>query len=308
MKLVFFGSGAVGIASLDALLAAGLAPSLVVTQPPRRRARRGGPEPTPVERGATAAGLDVFAPASVNAPEALDRLRAAGADLFVVAEFGQILSRDLLDIPPLGAINMHTSLLPRHRGASPVAAAILAGDEETGVSIQRVVRKLDAGAVLAERRVAIDPEENAAELSARLAPLGGELVVEVVRAFAAGGPPEGREQEESQVTICRRLKPEDGRIDWGRSAVEIARLVRAMTPKPGARTARGEMGLQVRRARAVEGSSAPGVVAALHKEGFDVGCREGLLRVVEVVPESRKPMSARDFVHGHRLTIGERLR
>ena len=308
MKLVFLGSGTIGLASLRALADAGLAPSLVVTQPPRRRGRRGQPEPTPVQRGAEEAGLAVMSPGSVNTPEALDRLRAVGADLFVVAEFGQILSEDLLRIPPLGAINMHTSLLPRHRGASPVVAAILAGDAETGVSIQRVVRKLDAGAVLAEKRIAIDPAENSAELSARLAPLGAELVVEVAKAFAAGNPPIGREQDESRVTLCRRLKPEDGRIDWARPAVEIARLVRAMTPKPGARTARGERGLLVRCARAIEGAGAPGVVVALHAEGFDVGSGEGVVRVLEVVPASRKPMSARDFVHGYRISVGERLR
>ena len=308
MKLVFLGSGTIGLATLRALVEAEFAPLLVVTQPPRRRGRRGRPEATPVQRGAEEAGLAVMSPKSVNAPEELDRLRATGADLFVVAEFGQILSQDLLDIPPLGAINMHTSLLPRHRGASPVVAAILAGDPETGVSIQRVVRKLDAGAVLAEKRIAIDPAENAADLSARLAPLGGELVVEVVKAFATGHPPIGREQDESQVTVCRRLRPEDGVIDWARTAVEIERLVRAMTPKPGARTARGELGLLVRRARAVEGAGAPGVVAALHAEGFDVGSGEGLVRVIEVVPASRKSMSARDFVNGYRLSVGERLR
>jgi methionyl-tRNA formyltransferase len=307
VRTVFFGSGAFGLASFRALVSAGHAPVLVVTQPPRRRRRNRPPEPTPVQRAAEELDIAVATPPSVNTPDALDTLRAADAQLFVVAEFGQILSRALLDIPPLGAINMHTSLLPRWRGASPVVAAIRAGDSETGVSIQRVVEKLDAGAVLAERRVAIDPEETAGELSERLAPLGGELLAEVVGAFARGAPPAAREQDEAAVTTCKRLKPEDGVLDWTRPAEDLARLVRAMTPRPGARTRRGKTDLQVRRARAVEGSGEPGVVAAIHSDGFDVGTGAGLLRVLELVPASRKPMAARDFVNGYRLNAGERL-
>ncbi|MHC4957169.1 MAG: methionyl-tRNA formyltransferase [Planctomycetota bacterium] len=307
MRIVFFGSGAFGLASFQALVSAGHTPVLVVTQPPRRRRRNKPPEPTPVQLAATALGVDVITPPSVNKPDALDALRGANAQLFVVAEFGQILSQALLDIPPLGSINMHTSLLPRWRGASPVVAAIRAGDAETGVSIQRVVQKLDAGPVLAERRIAIEAEENAGELSRRMAPLGGELLAEVVAAFARGAPPPDRPQDEAAVTLCKRLAPEDGEIDWSRPADELARLVRAMTPKPGARTRRGGTELQIRRARSVGGEAEPGVVAAIAPDGFDVGCGAGLLRVLELVPASRKPMAARDFVNGYRLSVGERL-
>lgn len=304
MKLVFLGSGDFGLASLDALLVAGFDVALVVTQPPRRRRRKAAPEPTPVQRAAEARGIAVTTPAKVNTPESLAELRAAGADLFVVAEYGQILSQGLLDIPPLGAINVHSSLLPRHRGATPVSAAILAGDTETGVTIQRVVRALDAGAVLAQRVLPIREDETAGELTARLAPLGGEIVVEVVRAFAAGAPPEAREQDESRVTVCRRLTSADGEIDWSQSAAQIARHVRAMTPKPGARTAWRELTFVVRRGEACPGDGEAGVVA----ERFDVGCGGGgLYRIAEVVPAARKPMSANDFLNGYRLSAGERL-
>ncbi len=303
MKLVFLGSGEFGLVSLRALLDGGFEVVLVVTQPARRRRRGGSPEPTPVQAAAEAAGVAVTAPAKVNTPDALDALRAAGADLFVVAEYGQILSQELLDIPQLGSINVHSSLLPRHRGATPIAAAIAAGDEETGITIQRVVRELDAGPVLAQRRVAIGARENAGELAARLTPIGGEVLVDVVSAFAAGQPPEETEQDESCVTICKRLRREDGEIGWSRSATEIDRHVRAMTPKPGAHTYWHDLGLVIRRGEPIDGSGEPAVVVA----GFDVACGEGVYRVEEVVPAARKPMQARDFLNGYRLSAGERL-
>jgi methionyl-tRNA formyltransferase len=310
VKLVFLGSGTFGLKSLEALIDADHPPVLLVTQPPRRRRRHGDPEPTPTQSAAEAAGIPVATPVKVNENESLDRLRAAGADLFVVAEYGQILSRDLLDIPRLGAINVHASLLPRHRGASPVAAAILAGDQETGITIQRMVRRLDAGPLLAERRAPILPDDTTGTLTARLAPLGGDLLVEVVGALANDEAMEAREQDESRATMCRRLTREDALIDWTRSAAHIERQVRAMSPNPGAY---GELqrepglGLVIRTSQVVEGSAEPGVVAAISSEGFDVGTAEGLLRVLQLVPAARKRMSARDFVNGYRLSAGERF-
>jgi len=311
VKLVFFGSGAFGLASLRALLDAGLATALVVSQPPRRRRRGKPPEPTPVHAHAQAAGIEVITPAKANAQESLARLRAANADLFVVAEYGQILSQELLDIPSHGAVNVHASLLPRHRGASPVAAAILAGDEETGVTIQRVVQRLDAGPVLAERRMRIEPRETAGALSARLAPLGGELVVEVVRAFAAGSPPSARPQDEERVTVCRRLSSADAVVDWSHPAERIERHVRAMTPKPGARTelVRDPPLLVVlREVRVAEGEGDPGVVVTAADGELLVGTGAGLLAILELVPAARKPMRARDFLNGYQLSAGGRFR
>ena len=310
MKLAFFGSGDFALASLDALSRAGLRPALVVTQPPRRRRRRGREEPTPVHAAADAAGLEVFAPQKINTEESLTTLRAAGADLFVVAEYGQILSRRLLAIPPQGTINVHGSLLPRWRGATPVAAAILAGDVETGVTIQQTVFELDAGPVLATRRIEIAPEDDTGTLTARLATLGGELVVDVVQAMAAGNPPAGVEQDEAQVTVCRRLGPGDAVVDWTRTAVEIERLVRAMRPRPGARTTLQRdpsLALEIRRAEAVAGAGGSGVVVEVARDHFDVAAGAGLLRVSEVVPAARRPMTARDFGNGYRLSAGERF-
>lgn len=308
MRLVFLGSHAFAKESLLALYGAGLAPVLVVTPPPARRRRRGAEEPTPVHAAAAEAGIDVMTPGTVNAPEALARLRAAKADLFVVAEYGQILSEEILLIPRLGTINVHASLLPRHRGATPVAAAILQGDAETGVTIQRTVFRLDAGPILLARRVPIGPDEDAGELTARLARLGGGLLVEAVRAFAKGQPPPETPQDEAAATYCRKWKPEQARIDWTCPAEEIARLVRALRPEPGARTRllrEPPLDLEIRRAAANPGHGPPGVVVAVGQDGFDIGAGEDLLRILELVPAAKRPMGARDFVNGYRLRAGE---
>ncbi|MHC4816726.1 MAG: methionyl-tRNA formyltransferase [Planctomycetota bacterium] len=308
MRIVFFGSGTFGLASLRALLEAGRPPVLVVTQPPRRRRRRGHAEPTPVHAAAEAAGVAVITPAKVNEEATLTQLRAADAGLFVTAEYGQILSQALLDIAP--TINVHASLLPRWRGAAPVVAAILHGDEETGITIQRTVLKLDEGPMLAARRLRIEPEEDAGSLVARLAPLGGELLLEVVAALAAGTPPPAQPQDEAQVTYCKRLRPEDTRIDWARSAAEIARMVRALSPRPGARTVlerEPPLPLELKAAVAVAGAGDPGVVAAVERESFDVATGDGRLRVKALVPAARKPMDARAFLNGYRLSVGERF-
>jgi methionyl-tRNA formyltransferase len=310
MRSVFLGSHGFAKECLLALLEAGLPPALVVTPPPARRRRRGAEEPTPVHEAATAAGIEVMTPEKVNAGDSLARLSAAAADLFVVAEYGQILSAELLAIPRLGTVNVHASLLPRHRGATPVAAAILAGDAETGVTIQRTVQRLDAGPILATRRVPIGPDEDAGSLTSRLARTGGELLVEVVRAFAAGTPPPGTPQDEAAATYCRRWKPEDSRIDWARTAEEIARLVRALRPEPGARAEllrEPRIGLEIRRAVATDGEAAAGVVASVGRDGFDVGAGSGLVRVLEVTPAAKRPIKASDFVNGYRLAVGERF-
>ena len=307
MKLVFFGSGTFALQSLKALLQGPFAPALVVSQPPRRRRRGAAPEPTPVSAAAGTAGLAVFTPEKVNAPESLERLRADGDALFVVAEYGALLSAELLQIPAPCTINVHASLLPRHRGASPVAAAILAGDTETGVTIQRTVLELDAGPILAARTLAIGPEEDAGALTARLARVGAELLLEVVQAFADGTAPPEREQDADDATYAPRLKRDAGVLDWSESAAALALRVRAMTPRPGARvTLLRDPPLPVRvlRSRAAEGEAEPGTLARLDGDSLWVGTGDGLLEVQEVVPAGRRPMSGRAFANGFHLQPG----
>jgi len=315
VKIVFLGSGTFALPVVDALDAAGYRPALVVSQPPRRRRRRGEAEPTPVHQRALEWGVPVHAPAKVNLPESLDVLRDRVADLFVVAEYGQILSQALLDIPRLGSINVHGSLLPRWRGATPVEAAILAGDTETGVAIQRVVRELDAGAVIATRAVAIGPADDTGSLRERLALMGGELAAEVVARFAAGEPLPGDEQDGSAVTVCRRLKTEDLWLDWSKSAAELERQVRAFRPRPLARTRllrEPPVDMKVVAAEVVEaldgeGAAEPGQVATADRDGICVGTGDGLLRLLEIVPAARKPMTAGAFANGARLSSADRF-
>jgi len=298
------------VRALAALAEAGHAPCLVVTQPPRRR-RRGGPdEETPVHREALARSLDVLGAEDVNDGPSLARLRATKADLFVVAEYGQMLKAPLLAIPAQGSINLHSSLLPRHRGATPVVAALLAGDVETGVTVQRVVLRLDAGPVLASRREPIAPDDDAGTLTERLSALGAALLVEVVDGFARGDPPAAREQDESLATRCRRLMAEDAWVDWGAPAERIARQVRALRPKPLARTTllRAEpLDLKILRADVAVGGAAPGEVAEVGEEWIAVGTGEGLLRLRELLPAGRRAMDARAFRNGYRIAAGERF-
>jgi methionyl-tRNA formyltransferase len=210
----------------------------------------------------------------------------------------------------LGAVNVHASLLPRHRGAAPVSAAVLAGDAETGVTIQRVVKKLDAGPMLASRRIAIREEDDAGSLTARLAETGAELLLEVLDAFARGVPPPEQPQDESQATYAGRLRRDAGVIRWGEAADAVWRHVRAMTPRPGARTAllrEPPLALTIRRCRPAEGKGEPGTVVSVGDDAFFVAAGSGLLEVQEVVPAGRKPMSAREFRNGYRIAPGERL-
>jgi len=310
VKIVFLGSGDVAREVFGALVEAGHSPSLVVTQPPRRRRRRGGEEPTPVHAWAAGTSLEVLAPERVNDVDVLDRLRAVAADLFVVAEYGQILSQSLLDIPPQGAINLHTSLLPRHRGAAPVAAAILAGDTETGVTVQRVVKELDAGPILASRTIEIRDDDDTGSLTARIAHLARDVLVEVVEAFAAKKPPEESAQDHSLATCVKRFKAEDRDLDFGLRARDLWRRVRALAPKPGARTAllRDEpVALGVRRAAPVEGTAPPGEVVRVSGDALRVGTGGGLLDLVEVLPAGRRPMSGAAFWNGFHVASGERL-
>lgn len=301
MKFVFFGSGDFALPVLNELLLADLDCALVVSQPPRRRRRGGKDEPTPVEARARELGLDVFAPAKIN--DNLDRLRDANAELFVVAEYGQILSQELLEIPAQGSINVHGSLLPRWRGATPIEAAIMAGDECTGVAVQRVVAKLDAGDVLATRELVIDECDDAGALRVKLAAMGASLAAEVVLQLESGNPPIAVPQDEALVTQCRRHKKDDLVLDWSRDAAFLARQVRAFRPRPLARSD----GMKIVRAVVVPGAGLPGIVAAVGAEGIDVGTGEALLRIQELVPPGRKPMSGRDYANGAKLIAGSPL-
>ena len=225
--------------SLQALHSAGHEIVLVVSQPDRP-GHRMKVTPSPVKTAALELGLEVYQPERVREPESVERLRAAQPELIVVVAYGQIIPPAILAIPPLGVVNVHASLLPRHRGASPIAHAILAGDLETGVTIMKMDEQLDHGPLLAVRATPIGEKEDATALTARLAELGAWLLVDTLESL------EGLrevEQDHSRATVAPRLRREDGELDWNMGAVEIDRHVRALQPWPGATlpTARGRV-------------------------------------------------------------------
>lgn len=308
MRIAFLGSPPFASPILERLCASRHAPVLVLTQPDRARGRGQKVQSSPVAELARARGIELLQPERANEPAVLERLAAARPEALLVASYGELLGRELLELAPRGAWNVHASLLPRHRGASPVQRAILEGDAETGVCVQRMVLELDAGDVLCEQRTPIGPEETAGELAARLAVLGGELAshaLDLVESGTARPVP----QDPTRVTRCKKIKKGDGALDWSRGADELARLVRAMNPWPLARTSTptGEA-LAVLRARAwPEPRGAPG---ALLEAGprLLVACGSGALELLELQLAGRRALPAPEFLRGSALRAGELLR
>lgn len=283
----------------------------VVTAPPARAGRGLVAAANEVADLAAARGVPTLRPARARDAEFLREFAAWRPDLAVVVAYGQILSREFLTTPRLACINLHGSLLPRWRGASPVQAALRAGDAETGVCLQRVVEELDAGEVLARRATPIGPREEAPALAARLAELGAALLREFLDALPedASALPPGEAQDAARVTHCRKIRKEHATLDWSASADEVERFVRAMAGWPVARTALADGGaLLVHRGRALAESSAaaPGTVLRLAPE-LVVACGAGAYVIEELQREGRARLSAVEFLRGVRLGPGDRL-
>jgi methionyl-tRNA formyltransferase len=316
MRVVMMGTGTFAEPTLEALLSR---PGLVVgvvTQPDREvGAKRGTTRQ--VGRGvkeiALAAGMPVIQPESINAPDGVTALRELKPELLVVVAYGQILSPEVLSVPPLGGINVHASLLPKYRGAAPVAWAIWKGETRTGVTIIRISAGLDAGDMLAQESLEIGPEETAGELEMRLAPLGARLALETVDRLAAG-PVQGMKQDLTQVTKAPKLKKEMGLIDWSRPAQEICRHVRAMQPFPTAYTFYHHGGQPPMRiivtkaavnANDVTSSISPG--AAIPTVGLlivQAGNHERV-EILELQPAGKRRMAVVEFLRGHPMREGD---
>ena len=306
MRIVFFGSPDFALPSLDALLAAGHAVALVVSQPAKPVGRSAELLDPPVARRAKELGLPVFQPPTLKDDAAVARLADVGADLFVVVAYGKILAQRVLDLPRLGCVNVHGSLLPRWRGASPVQAALLAGDVESGVSIMRMEAGMDTGPVYAVTRSSVAPEEDAGSLSARLAREGAELLVAKLPAIEAATLVPAP-QEDSLATLCPKVRREDGQADFSRPAVELVNRLRAFTPWPGLFAFRGGRRVKLLAARAAAGraGAAPGEVLAAGEE-IVVACGAGALALARLQAEGRRPLDAATFVRGERVAPGER--
>lgn len=278
--------------SLNALVAAGHELALVITQPDRP-GHRNKILPTPVKLAALKRGLHVYQPDRVGSPESVAQIRWAAPELMIVVAYGQILPLEVLEIPTRGPLNIHASLLPRHRGAAPIAGAILAGDAETGVSIMRMDEQLDHGGVLATRRLPIAPNSTTASLTLQLAEIGAELLLEVL-ADLDGHPPV--EQDHAAATTAPRLRKEDGDLDWSLTAADIDRRVRALNPWPGTTATLAGKQLKILRGTPAEGRGEPGEILRTSADGLLVATGAASYQVEEVQLPSRRPMPARQLL------------
>lgn len=314
-RIIFMGTPDFAVPSLNALINASAGHDwqviAAVTQPDRPKGRGKQLAPSPVKVAALTAGVKVFQPPTLKTAEAVTQLAAFKPDVIVVAAFGQILRENVLNLPPHGCINVHASLLPRWRGASPVTAAIQAGDAETGVTIMQMDEGMDTGAIIARRAMPITSEHTGGTLTRELAELGAALLVETLPDWLAGRL-EARPQDESRVTMTRLLKKQDGAIDWAQSAAEIERQVRAFSPWPGTFTSGPRGPIKV---LAIETADLPaGVlnkyhpgVLFKHAKKVYVAAGQGAVRLAQVQPAGKKVMSAEALLNGQPDLLGTRL-
>ncbi|MGL4282044.1 MAG: methionyl-tRNA formyltransferase [Albidovulum sp.] len=297
MRIVFMGTPEFSVPALEALVAAHEV-VCVYTQPPRPAGRGKKDRPSPVQARAEALGLPVRNPVSLKGAEAQAEFAALKADVAVVVAYGLILPQAVLDAPVKGCLNIHASLLPRWRGAAPIHRAIMAGDSETGVSIMQMEAGLDTGPVLLEERVTIGPEETTAELHDRLASLGARAIVATLEQLDSLVPVP---QPDAGVTYAAKIDKAEARVDWSRPAAAVDRLIRGLSPFPGAWTEIGGERVKLLRSRLAGGEGAPGEVLS----GFTVACGTGAVEVTEAQREGKRPMPASEVLRG--LTLPARL-
>ncbi len=315
MKIAFFGTPDFAVPSLGRLVAAGEDVVVAVTQPDRPRGRGQRLQPSPVKVSARDHGIPLLQPERTRAPGFAADLAASGADLGVVVAYGQILPDEVLATPRHGVINVHASLLPRYRGAAPIQRAVIAGERETGITMIRLVREMDAGPMLASASRPIADHETSADIAPALAAMGADLLLDTVRAIAAGRVRE-RPQDHALATYAPRLDREDGRIDWTRPARTVHDLVRGLYPWPPAFAFLDASRYLIRRTALDAGSAPggdaappPGAVVEARGDRLRVACGGGsVLSILEIQPEGRRAQSTRDFLAGRRLASGAAFR
>ena len=324
MRLIFMGTPQFAVPTLNALAdacapgrlaAEGMEIVSVVTRPDKPAGRGQGVVFSPVKERALALGLPVWQPGPLRRPENLEELQRLAPDVIVVAAFGQILRREVLDLPRFRCVNVHASLLPRHRGASPITAAILAGDAEAGVTIMLMDEGLDTGPMLAQRSIPLAPDDTTGSLTEKLSHLGADLLLETLPRWCAGSLPP-QPQDEARATHTRLLKKEDGIIDWQLPADVLARQVRAYTPWPGTSTTWRGKTLKIQQASALEPDALTetdepaGKVSLRTLDGrraLVVRCGERFLRLGVIQLEGKRALSADEFVRGQSAIIGDTL-
>lgn len=325
MKIVFMGTPDFAVGALEALIRAGHEITLAVTQPDRAKGRSGQPQFPPVKECALAHGIPVMQPVRVKKAEAIEELKKYEADVFIVAAFGQILSQEILDMPKYGCLNIHASLLPKYRGASPIQHVIIEGETETGVTIMQMDAGVDTGALLYKKRIPIAEDDTFETLHDKLMALGGEAIVEALPLLEAGKlVPE--KQDDALSCHAPLIKKQMGLIDFTKDAFVIDRQIRGMNPWPGTYTYYKGKQVKIWRAAPVKGAAAmssieagvpaqtqadmpvpAGTVVSAAKDCIKVACGKNLLSICELQLEGKKRMSAHDFLLGVKVQPGERL-
>lgn len=306
--IVFMGTPRAAAATLEHLLKGSDHVVGVVTQPDRPSGRGQATTPSPVRRVAESHGIPILTPEKLKDPAFFSVLKSWGPLLIVVVAYGRILPRPVLDLAPYGCLNVHYSLLPKYRGAAPIAWAILNGEEQTGVTTMKLVEKMDAGPIYLQEEIRLEADETAASLEAKLIPVGARLLLRTLDKLKEGTLNPASQKEED-VTYAPILKKEDGQIDWHQPAVAIERRVRAFCPWPSAYTHFGPKLLKVHRAAVVptDEKRTPGEVVRADKSGLWVAAGQGFLSLEEVQLEDRKRLSAAEFLKGARIEKGDRF-
>jgi methionyl-tRNA formyltransferase len=307
MKVVFMGTPDFAVPTLEAIHRAGHQVTAVLCQPDRPSGRGLKLVAGPVKRKAQELGIPVHQPAKIRSPEAMQALRDAAPDVSVVAAYGKILPKDVLELPPHGSINVHASLLPRLRGAAPIHHAVLQGERTSGVTIMLMDEGMDTGAMLLVEEFPLAPRETAGSLHDKLAAVGARLIVDALDRLAKGTL-ERVPQDHTKATYAPKLESDLGRIDWTRDAAAVDRHVRGVTPFPGAFTFLEGKRLRVTAAEPAAGSGAAGtVLSAGGTDGLVVACGSGALRLLEVQPEGKKPQAASAFLAGRKIPVGTKI-
>lgn len=308
MKIVFFGSPVLALPSLKKLLETDHSIDLIITQPDRPSGRGKKLMPCPVKKTALDLNIPYYQPLKIRKDEiALDKIKEIEPDLNVVVAYGQIIPASIIYLPRYNSLNVHFSLLPKYRGASPVQKALLDGEAKTGITIFELNEKMDEGDILVQEEINVFPDENAAELEARLAQKGADLLI---KAIAQIDKLKHRKQDHSQATYAPKIRKEDGKIDWTKNSLCIERRVRAFTPWPSAYAFLKDIRIKIHKGRKIGKEAPPGFsagkISGIKKEGIEVCCGEGSIYLIESLqPENRKRMDAYAFSLGAEIKPGD---
>ncbi len=305
MKVIFMGTPDFAVETLEAVIQAGHEVALVVTQPDKPKGRGNAMQASPVKECALAHGIEVYQPKKIREQECVDYLAGFGADIFVVAAFGQILSQALLDMPKYGCINVHASLLPKYRGAAPIQWAVINGEQTTGVTIQQMDIGIDTGDIIAQEALTLAADETGGSLFDKLAAVGASLCVKAMEQIASGTATR-TPQDESAATHTSMIRKDFGHIDWNKSAREIERLIRGLNPWPSAYTHLDGKTLKIWKAtvKGSESGEKPGCIVDVTRDAILVQTGEGVLQLDEIQLEGKKRMACDAFLRGYHIEKG----